>query len=772
MTMLAIIKFIFFICCLFSFGFIFLKRMVKIKCLVFLLPLSLYVGITVYLLLVHILAFHIGPKSSSIVSLYILFGLSIFIFFQKQKTKEQLIPDISKKQLIVLFTIVLLFAIPTFLMYYEFGIGDKNLNYPLVLTLFHNDIYPPKDFFRPDQNLLYHYVPSLLPGAIHSFCRFPISLSYAIIDTILHMYQSIIITFIVALILTRNFKLSLACAIINYLGGNLVWLDTIVRYLTNNLPAYVEERGWGFLEAFSSLGFRGGMIGSSSEGPMSIAVNIGAPIYSLSFFIYWMMVTEKKLSANLLYFFILLISLNVLIMTEESLFIAFWFGAFIYSLHLLLRKQWLQLLLTFLLALSLVISQGLVIHSPLSVFSKEMETHTRKSLYMIKLKENPFKVMSFRHLDDLDTIQYVNFLSWDSLCEFGPRLMFIPFAVFYLIKTRHPLALMSFYAASMGFIISLLFEHPDHPDLLNRFFGFTAVFPFLGLIAIGTLFRSLLLKRTVFMGYFSLCCIIPFIQLILGAIFTLNIWGYYGYMEQGMQYLRKGEFSKYYEFIREETTYLDPVPLRKYKSSLNFLKDNSQSGDVAISSLFEAPVYAGLYTLIPPGIFHLKDSFFSKADNTYDVVFYTLDPHLLHELNIKWIFIDSKFKETITETAKNILSNKNICKLVYKCYNKETNENLEIYHIQNVKKHLKEFNRNTAWILTNDQSQPIEIVLMKQSKITLFPSAKKATSYLNSLLKNHPDLKKEFLIPKAVVVNIVENQIKESGSHISLVKEF
>src|SRR3989338_3083687 len=176
--MLPYLKFIFFISIIISFGFIFLSQAGKLKSLLVLTPLSASFGIASYIFTCHTLSFLIGPQLASKISIVILFLSIMLILFFKRFALHKPETEVKTSKLTFLYLTATLISIFSFLAISRFGAFDKEFHIPLALTIFHNDIYPPRDFYKPDYVLLYHYGGDLLAGAISYFCNLEIFTSY------------------------------------------------------------------------------------------------------------------------------------------------------------------------------------------------------------------------------------------------------------------------------------------------------------------------------------------------------------------------------------------------------------------------------------------------------------------------------------------------------------------------------------------------------------------------------------------------------------------
>jgi len=214
---------IFFLVCV-VFGFVFLKRIGNIKSLVVLTPFSILFGICSYIFLCHLFSFFVGPKSASVVALIVLLFLSIVIYLLTYRDRVTLsLQDISKKQLALVFVLTLIISLGTFLSVYRFGIFDKEWHIPLAISIYHNDVYPPRDFFRAEYPLAYHFGGALLAGAISYVSKIDVENCFEVISSVASGV-TFFSFFVLAWILSSNFKLSLLAAFCTFFGAGFTWL--------------------------------------------------------------------------------------------------------------------------------------------------------------------------------------------------------------------------------------------------------------------------------------------------------------------------------------------------------------------------------------------------------------------------------------------------------------------------------------------------------------------------------------------------------------------
>lgn len=775
--MLSILKFILFLLCTTGFGFVSLNQLTKIKSLVLLIPLSISLGISFYIFLCHSLSFLIGPRGASVLTLFILLIASIIILTIKHKRLTEVNLEISKPQLIAISLTSIIICMLTFLAISRFGQFDKEFHVPFAHTLYHNNVYPPHDPYRPEYILLYHFGGDLLAGAINTICNFDMYRSFELISVI-SSGTSFLSILAITWVLTRNFKLSLISGLCTYFGGGLLWLDSILRYFSNNLPDFTKN--WSLLQTFLNIGIHGGILNAPSISIFVTTFSLGFPILILSLILVWKMIEENNLATNLFYMLFLLISLFTLFLSAEWLYITFWSGVIPFLVILFLKKQKKHLFLIIaIFAVSIVLSKTI---GNTLFLQDELQTIGRRQIFDIEIKEKLFWILSWGRLTHiLNNYQSVFAFSWDFLVEFGFSLFLLPIALIYLIKSKNMFAILLFLCAALTMLVPLIFNFKINPVDLNRFFSFgNSILIILITCGIGTLYKFIFQNKLLLALYIIAFCTSPLGELISSTIFTPYVTvskTFVQAMENELKTVKS--ISDFQSFLNKvnSTALKNRSGLRDfYKDEITFLKSHSKPREVAISNLFDLTAYAGIYTLIPSKRLLYKDLMYSTYDSIYPTVFSTLDPYLLNELNIKWILLDKAYKNDLATEAKNKLANKEIFTLVY-VSNKDNEstdkKQIEIYHVNEIKDLQVDYVRKTAWLLLDENGQPIiELISPQESKIHLFSSSRNALLYLKDLYGTNPNFKKKLITAQAIPINSLEEQITRNKLNIALDKRF
>lgn len=768
--MISLINFFLFLLPIIGFGFTSLNRILRINSLILLVAFSIPSGISAYIFILHIMSYFIGPRQGSVISLILVFIISLLLIFIP---KNNPILEIKPKEFLIMITVALVISMLTFLAIFRFGTFDKEFHIPLALSIFHNDVYPPRDMYRPDYIFLYHYGGDLFNGAINYICKINIFRCYEFTSSILST-TTFLSLFSLAWLLLKDFKLSLFCSFCTYFGGGLLWLDSIARYLLKLLPDFAKD--WSLLETFFNIGIHGGIIDAPSLTTFLSTFGLGNPILILSFVIFFRTYGLKSAKEIVSHFIFLIIFLLALYLTAEWLCVTFFSGILLFSLiRLIKRDKKIVLLSSILLLISLILIKTL----GNSLFLQdEIQRLGRVNIFDISFKSQPFSILSWGRLStQLMNYQQISFFSWEFISEFGLSFILFPLALIYLFKTKNKFAILLFSCAATTMPLPLVFDFKANPVDLNRLFCFgNSIIILLICCCTVTVFQHLIKSRLFIPVYLTAFCLSPLAGLFSATIFTPFVYSDKIFTQELFSNLQTvNSIDELRELFKQLNTHVlnyKYKPFNEYKEELDFLKSNSKPLDVAISSFTDLPIYSGIYSLIPAGKWLYKDIVYSSYDSIYLTAITTLDPHLLHELNIKWVVLSTKSKDALSLETKELLHDSQIFNLVFIGGEKLSGQKYEIYHVNDLTKHINEVKRKTAWILVNKYGQPIEISEQIRTYLSLLPSSKDALFELKALYKIKPALKKQLITAQATIIQNLEDQIKKSNLNIELRKRF
>ena len=763
--MLPLIKFIFFLLFSSAFGFISLSRLLKIRSLILLIPLSISFGIAAYAFTLHILSFLIGTQKAVWIALVILILKSIYIFATNRKNLIPIEKEIATAKLFTVSAIAIFICSLTFMAVSKFGTFDREAHIPIAMTMFHNNVYPPRDCFRPDYVLLYHYGGDLLAGAVQYITNLDISTSYELIASILSG-TTFLSFFALSWLLTARFKLSLLAGFCAYFGGGLLWLDAIIRYLTKNFPEGATN--WSFLQTFLNLGIHGSINNAPSVLTFISTFDLGNPLLVCSLILFWKMIQEKNLKSSIYYIFFLTVTLFTLYLTADWLYVTFWAAVLPFVL-ILWKDNKKQFIISTVIILFTSILLNKTIGNPLFC-QEQIQALGRTNIFDIGIKEQLFSVVGWGRLSThVMNYQTISCFSWDFICELGLSLFLFPIALIYLSKTKNSLAYLLFLSAAITMPVPVLIDFKLNPVELVRLFAFGNTILIL-LITCGTafLYKPFIKNNLLIIPYVIVFCLSPFSQLLAGAVFSPHIYSNKLLVQKLCSELKPiKSLNELITYLKSYSEYMHLVKnkiITTYKSEIEFFRLQSKPGDVALSTIHEIPAYTGVYSLIPAQRLIYWDQLYSSHNTLYETAFSTLDPYLLKELNLKWLLINTELKSKLPKETQDILNNPDIFSLSFESPNK-----LEIYRINDLKNVIKISSRKTAWMLINRNGYPVS---SGKNKIVLFASLKDALTELKSLQSTNPILKKQLITAQTIIIQSLEKQIADSKINVNLEKRF
>lgn len=211
------------------FGWFFSIYLLKEKRLFVLIPLSISLGIFLYLILVNLASYFINiPLSFYLVWIFLVsVGIVLALFYYKRRTSLQI--GLSRKYfkyLIIIAIVAGLFG----------GIGDARVStgddigfdrLALAGSL-SGGIFPVKDLGQPQFPGAYHYGAELFAGVLDRIADFPIWFAYAFQAGI---FASLIIllVFLLSYKITKNEFVSLITSLVFFFGSGLRYLSIFLK---------------------------------------------------------------------------------------------------------------------------------------------------------------------------------------------------------------------------------------------------------------------------------------------------------------------------------------------------------------------------------------------------------------------------------------------------------------------------------------------------------------------------------------------------------------
>lgn len=765
LAMVDILKSLFFFFLLSGWGFISARKILGIKDLLFLMPTSITLGISSYIFLMHLISFLVGPSNACLISLITLVALTLLAGFIK-KCDLSIELNLSKWSLATLIGTSVIISILSFFSIFREGNFDHGFHTNLTLNIFKNNFYPPLDLYRPQYLLHYHYAGDLLAGSIYKLFNVDVQRSFVIISALLSSVIFLSFTAI-AWIVTKRFWVSFLAGFCTYFSGGLLWLDALIKYFTDSVPnnAVIEKT---FVQTFLQIGVFGSILNPPSIATFISTFNLGYSTLTLAIILtYFLLKTENKKSKVLFHIF-LNINLLVLFMSAEWLFLTYVAGALPYAIYCLIKKD-----KSSFLNIPVIVFFSFLINKTIGTalfMASEIDNLGRSNIFNIAIKEELFTLYSWggRISDNFLNYTPIKFFSWYTFSEFGLSLIFIPLIIFYIFKQKNKFAVLLLLFAITTMPAPLIFDFKTSLVDLNRLFAFgNCMLVLLGICAIGDLLKNGIFKKTILTLVIFCITLSPIISLIGGAIFTTKIYRGAEFTYAACNYLSRDKsisgIIKNYKAFNGEILKFSKLEKERFEKEVDFLQASSSPGDVAISTVFDIPTKAGVYGLVPGNVHVYKDQMYSSYDSISSTLFITLDPHLLNELKVKWLIVDSNAKSRTTGSF-----NENINKYFNLAF---SNDGIEIFKLREevVLNEIKHTESSVGWLLVNRKGMPVETNELNIKKLTVFPNMKEALFYLKDLYTEHPNLKKDIITAQPYKIEILSKAVNDNFNDVSLV---
>lgn len=675
---------------------------------------------------------------------------------------------------LLLFGSALLISLTSFFAISKMGIFDVEVHVPLALTIFHNNVYPPRDFFRPEFVLLYHYGGDIFAGAIHKICNlrmdtaFELSSSFSASVTYFGFFS-------LAYLLTNHFKTSMISGLCTYFGGGLLWLDAVIRFSMNRLPPGSE--GWSFIQTFLNIGLHGGIFNAPSVSTFTSTYSLGLPLLVTSIVLFFLSLKEGSHHPAVIarQGSITTICLFSLFLCAEWLFATFFVGSIAFVLFYFLRTNARSPLVNLGGILVVSIALNATLGNPFFC-QEDIQQIGRANIVNLGIKENLFLIPSWGRLTSGPMVlDAVNFFSWKAMAEFGISYVLFPLSVLYLVKSKNNFAMFLSLMAVFSFPVPLFIEYRLNPVDFNRLFSFGNSICVL-LITCSIFYFGFSFKRWFVIGYVIFLTLTPVSDLVLSAVIS----PYVSFNKSFNQALLDGlkgvkspiDFAAQLKHLYkvQKDLKLQVMPLER--EDILFLRRQSKPLEVAISNHPYDPLYAGIYTLIPARKYIYKDLLYTPFDSIYSTVFKGLDREILRELNIKWVVMvtsETYHPEETFYRSMGHISDKAFEREISLSHNRKGK--VEIFYIRELDKFPHHKERRTAWVLSDRNGAAAEMSLLGEKKVTLFSTSKDARTYLKKAFKREL-LNKETVTSQLIVIDELERIIKKSRLGVTIEKRF
>ncbi len=703
-----------------SFGYVFTRRILKENKVIYLIPLSVCFGSSFFVVLLHLISLIIGVYIATYISLLFITLITLLIIF-KYKISKKLDYELSKKQLLLLCSFSLFLTLLAAWHLISFGTYDTLSH--CIGPITKQTTYPPPHSYSPETKSAYHYGVILFGSAINIFSTIEVWNSLIPIQALFTFITPIAI-FSLVFSVTKKFLQSMLGSVIGCFCANLTFLN-IFSLQKSDFNGFISN-----LHSKLVLMNESGFAVSTSKSFISPNMSVALPLSIVLFYL----CTKEKNTGRYLWFAIFFISAFLFFSYE-----AFWFpviaSVLLYYLmrFIVVNRSLNQLKSTVLLVTAILLSPSLVG----GVFTHSKENIT--NLLYFDLKSYIFswsgilgEIYNSEWLSSHQVISHgdgasfykVPFISKYFFVEFGLPLILLPLSIIWTItKVKNKSFIFFLISGIISFLVPFFINYiPREVEPLRFFIYARFVFSILLGAFLGYLFS---IKSPSFIKIFSQICICI---LIIALITPGIVW-----------FIPKKICENDYRY-----THI-PYP---DKLALKWLHKKVKAGDRGFGPTniphqnFELVTVAGVY-----GISLFPNHWVEKS--TRQTILETLNPCLLKELKIKWIYLNNDLLSKINKTMLKKLIKEGLLTLRYK--QKYKDEIRLVYEFKPPKKNKYCKDKNYVWLLGELKHGTFTPFLNTNSQTT-FTNKDSALRYLKGIKDNYKQEKSYWYRVEAVKI--------------------
>ena len=706
---------------IFGSGYVFSRRILNENKLIYLIPLSICFGTSLFIIVLHLLSLILGVRTATNISLllFVFSSLAMFILFKPSNSIEY---GISKLQFIVLCVFSSFVSLLLFWYLVVFNSFDSLSH--LVTILSKQNTYPSLSHMCPSAPMAYHCGVILLGSALAIFSGIETWSSLIPIQVIFAFIVPMAI-FASFYSLTKSFLQTMLGVLIGCFCANLISLTLFTLFNSDNFNAFIHNPYRVFITMSES-----GFATSTSKALVTSNMAVAIPFSLLLFFL-----STNERAYKKRYWFVIFIISAYLFFTYESFWAPVLAGIIIFQvIQLIQNKATLnQLKSSIILILFLVISPLVVggIFSDTNItklvyFDPKPYTSSWSGLLLFLYPSDSNWYKSHEIISHTDGLRFykVFFLSKYFFLEMGLPLILLPIIFAWLVKKKNTVLLSFLFSGIVALIIPFLITYLPRPIEPIRFFTYARlVFS----ILLGLFFGALIqLKLQTYLSF-----IIRILLLIL--VFTLVIPPITWFIP-----LKYGE----HDYRINQVSSID-------KKALRWLNKHMKAGDIGLGPfnnaiLFDLINLAGVYGVgvSPVPLFQ---------ETTRYTAFKTLDPCLLNELRVRWIYLNNQLLSLIPQETLNRLTDEKVLFLQYQSRDRDNIRKIYQFKPINIEEYCK--SKNYSWAIGRMYDGKFIPVINASSKSQIhFTNKESALRFLKEI-KKHFDYKEAYWYRTEAITN-------------------
>ncbi len=726
------------------FGWLAVRTILNVSSIVYLIPFSWIFGVASFLTLLYSFAYFIGVQKAALLALCILFLLSILLVVYFKEKIIRLESSLTFKEIVVVFGLSFLISILTYSLLTKWHIWDFEYHVSEAILFASKDKFPTGTYAWPSIFIPYHYGFDILSASISKIGNISMVNAFNLI-VVISVMTTVFACFTFAYFFDqrKSFLTSLFAGLGFYFAGGLLWLDSFIRYL---LKIYPVTKDWSFFKTFCAVGLHGSYMNDmGSGGIMFASLTLGVQLFILLIFIYFNFIQDKSL--NYFYMLPFLITSIALFHCAEwiiYIFITSLILSSIVSFFLRNTLDWKSLIIKNIFCCIGIVAFMLFNSLAASYISKDFNYVPNFFTYALKANILQFEV--FGRFGDLNQHRLVSFFSWDFVSELGIQFLLLMFVFVWLLKNKFSWApfIISFIIVSFAvpFCIVITTSPPDILRMYHPAFEIISMLFILWSRDFAGSFKLPFLKKLIPVIFSFFVIVQPVCKLTLSSVFGPPIYLGHEYIDLVDNSIKR--FINDHDFKYFSNTVGDLVRAlnigifgNDYKVTQFLLKEQSKYNGYGLSLNHLPFSFAG----IP--CYSISGSSLSKKI-TFITLLQTLDPYLIKELKIKWLFLDTRTAQFTKLSVIEDLINRNFLKLVFEVDDKYVpNVRAGLLRFIDSDRYFKTYPRKTYWtyhiysgdnIITFPSSSGKEVIY-------LFKSENEAVVFLKQLLELNTQLK-------------------------------
>ncbi|GEM_PF-4995864 len=650
-----------------SFGYAFTKRILKENRIICLIPLSICFGSSFFVILLHLLSLIFGIKLSTYISLFLIFVGTLFILL-KYKTTTKLVLNLSVFQFILLSLFSCIVAALTFWHLIIFGTYDPL--YQSIEVMIKNS-YPPHHPYNSEMIVSYHFGVILYACALRVFSSIDVWNSFIPIQTIFAFVTPFTI-FCLLFSSTKNYIQSFIGSVIGCFCANLTSFKLLMLLpQVNNYDFFSNAHKT--LVTMNESGFAI----STSKALVSPNLSVAIPLSILLFYL-----CTRENANGKRYCSVILFVTAFLFFSYESFYVPVLISVFLYYFFffILSKDKPKQLITSILIIASLLLGPflvGSVFVNNVRGISNLLYFHPKLYTYSWSGILNQFYPNEWfgknMVLSNGDGCQFykIPLLSKYFFVELGLPFIILPIIMIWLFFKKNLILIFFFLSGLISFMFPFLISYlPREIEVLRFFIYARYIFSILFGAFLGwslTVKLPYLVTNT----YRLILIIVIFLQILPGIVWFIP---------------RK---IAEYDYRYSQIPNLD-------KKALSWLSKKVKPGDRGLGptniphAQFELINIASVFGITgdPKVLF---------ASETRKTALTTLNPCLLKELKVRWIFLNNDLLTVVPKEMIENLKNEKLLFLRYKC--KDDKDTKKIYEFipKNVDRYCT--NKTYEWVL-------------------------------------------------------------------------